>query len=435
MPESNDKAGIEDDDLQIDFGPTLKRAPRQRPAPDRRPELICSRFGRDDANEPHVFLHADALAKMEDHLRLDKKRELGGLLMGHIGTDTAGLYVEILDVIRAPRTDSTGTSVRFTHETWRWMEREQEQTCPTLSRVGWYHSHPGFGVFLGHADVAIHKHFFSDPGQVAYVYDPVTDRRSFFHWSDGKLRAVGGFLLFADKDRADDLKKTLLALSRQTAARHAQEAASAARLSRIRPDRLQAVRIHPRRSHETPRDCAMRWYGRQDTDRPRVFVSLASMMTLDEHGDGDRVRMLGGLLMGRIGEDVDGLYVQVLDVLPARFVENDSLQIRFTRATWDDLAERCLRRCPDLQRVGWYHTNPGHGVFLSDADVYIHRHFFDGPGQIAYVYDPVHRRRAFFRWSAGKIQAVRGFALFAATADGPTLADYLTALESHQRPL
>jgi hypothetical protein len=52
--------------------------------------------------------------------------------------------------------------------------------------VGWYHSHPDFGIFLSERDAFIQEHFFSGPGQVAYVIDPVRDLEGVFAWRNGK---------------------------------------------------------------------------------------------------------------------------------------------------------------------------------------------------------------------------------------------------------
>src|SRR5207244_1370502 len=52
--------------------------------------------------------------------------------------------------------------------------------------VGWYHSHPDFGIFLSDRDCFIHENFFSGPGQVAYVFDPVRDLEGMFAWQNGK---------------------------------------------------------------------------------------------------------------------------------------------------------------------------------------------------------------------------------------------------------
>jgi len=44
---------------------------------------------------------------------------------------------------------------------------------PKLRIVGWYHSHPGFGVEFSEMDVFIQKNFFPSPTQIALVTDPL----------------------------------------------------------------------------------------------------------------------------------------------------------------------------------------------------------------------------------------------------------------------
>jgi proteasome lid subunit RPN8/RPN11 len=50
--------------------------------------------------------------------------------------------------------------------------------------VGWYHSHPGLGVFLSEQDRFIHKSFFGDePWYIAVVFDPASGERGVFVWA------------------------------------------------------------------------------------------------------------------------------------------------------------------------------------------------------------------------------------------------------------
>src|SRR5260370_28351362 len=56
--------------------------------------------------------------------------------------------------------------------------------------VGWYRSHPGFGVFLSEHDLFIQENFFSGPHQVAWVYDPHTDEEGCFGWVGGKTEKL-----------------------------------------------------------------------------------------------------------------------------------------------------------------------------------------------------------------------------------------------------
>lgn len=52
--------------------------------------------------------------------------------------------------------------------------------------LGWYHTHPGFGIFLSAMDMFIHENFFNESDQLALVYDPVKGEDGLFVWREGK---------------------------------------------------------------------------------------------------------------------------------------------------------------------------------------------------------------------------------------------------------
>ena len=85
---------------------------------------------------------------------------------------------------------------------------------------------------------------------------------------------------------------------------------------------------------------------------------------------------------------------------------------------------------PDLDIVGWYHTHPDFGIFLSSHDLFIHRNFFDQPLQVAYVVDPIRQTRGFFRWRDGGLDQVGGYYISADRTDRIALARLVNDLES-----
>ena len=75
--------------------------------------------------------------------------------------------------------------------------------------VGWYHTHPGWGVFLSGMDTFICDHFFNKPLDVALVIDPCQHERGFFQWTtqgDRRTRITKGFYLTASRFRRDELE-------------------------------------------------------------------------------------------------------------------------------------------------------------------------------------------------------------------------------------
>jgi hypothetical protein len=89
------------------------------------------------------------------------------------------------DAVPAGPTSFTVTASDLEH-----LAREVAATYPGQRIVGWYHSHPRFGIFLSAHDLYIHSAFFAQSWQVGYVYDPVQAQRGFFGWAGREVVRV-----------------------------------------------------------------------------------------------------------------------------------------------------------------------------------------------------------------------------------------------------
>jgi hypothetical protein len=84
----------------------------------------------------------------------------------------------------------TAGSFRFTAEAISYILTEQEEKFPELIIVGWYHSHPSYGIFLSKEfDTFICDQWFKRDDQFALVVDPVANTEGVFIRRDGLLLA------------------------------------------------------------------------------------------------------------------------------------------------------------------------------------------------------------------------------------------------------
>ena len=148
-----------------------------------------------------IFLDRRAADAIERHALSDTSVELGGILLGKECLDqaTGQPFVWITQSLEAKHYANTQASFTYTHDSWEEITRERDRLYPDFDIVGWYHTHPSFGIFLSHHDLFIHQHFFAQPLQVAYVVDPINQTRGFFQWRDGGMAQVGGYYLTADR--------------------------------------------------------------------------------------------------------------------------------------------------------------------------------------------------------------------------------------------
>ncbi len=153
------------------------------------------------AGDLPIFLDRRAADLIERHALSDTSVELGGILLGKECLDqgTGEPFVWINHSIEAKHYANTQASFTYTHDSWEEITRERDQRFPDFDIVGWYHTHPSFGIFLSHHDLFIHQNFFAQPLHVAYVVDPINQTRGFFQWRNGGMAQVGGYYVTADR--------------------------------------------------------------------------------------------------------------------------------------------------------------------------------------------------------------------------------------------
>jgi proteasome lid subunit RPN8/RPN11 len=119
--------------------------------------------------------------------------EVGGILIGEVYKDKDGPFLEVSAAIVGEHTKNQGAQMTFTTETWAHVNRVKDERYPGARVVGWYHTHPRFGIFLSEMDRFIHKSHFPQPWTTALVVDPVQDVEGFFEWSGGEPRPVSEY--------------------------------------------------------------------------------------------------------------------------------------------------------------------------------------------------------------------------------------------------
>ncbi len=134
-----------------------------------------------------LFVSENAIEQLTEHLSEDTKTETGGILVGkaYVCPETNTNYTEILGAIPALHTIRNTANFRFTADCWLSILSTQKRDYPNTTIVGWYHSHPNFGVFLSATDLKTQKLCFKQNWQVAIVYDPIRRQIGFFHGETG----------------------------------------------------------------------------------------------------------------------------------------------------------------------------------------------------------------------------------------------------------
>jgi proteasome lid subunit RPN8/RPN11 len=146
--------------------------------------------------------------------------------------------------------------------------------------------------------------------------------------------------------------------------------------------------------------------GEPGAGQPSIALSEDAFAVAHRHAAGS-VAEIGGLLLGGICSWDDATHVEVFVALPAEWTRAGPAHLTLTAESWAGMLARKEREHPAMTIVGWYHSHPRMGIFLSEMDLDIHRGFFREPWHVALVINGQDRRAGCFAWQDGKVRPAR----------------------------
>lgn len=146
------------------------------------------------SDSPCLFIGKDAFEKMMRHAQSDLTQEQGGILIGQAYKEVNGRFYSMISrIIPALGADGSPTHLRFNAESWANIWRDLKLSDNNIM-IGWYHTHPGLGVFMSGTDKRTQRLYFGNPWNIAIVIDPRAKEHGFFYGRDASpLTSVFGF--------------------------------------------------------------------------------------------------------------------------------------------------------------------------------------------------------------------------------------------------
>ena len=140
-----------------------------------------------------LIFDTDAHRVMDEHCSAASRNEVCGILVGFTGEDASGRWTRVVSIIQGAHAREDQMSVTFTHDTWDAVHTELAKRQDQARVIGWYHSHPDFGIFYSAPDLFVHSNFFGLEGQVGVVVDPVRQERGVFANTSRGLRTLARY--------------------------------------------------------------------------------------------------------------------------------------------------------------------------------------------------------------------------------------------------
>lgn len=152
--------------------------------------------------------------------------------------------------------------------------------------------------------------------------------------------------------------------------------------------------------------------GEVEPEDLKVYIRQDVYQKIETFSLEDTSKEVGSILVGDYAEELGKAHVIISGFIRAKHTDASASTLTFTHKTWEDVYQEQERLYPDKKIVGWQHTHPNYGIFLSNYDLFIQENFFSLPFQTAYVVDPIQGLRGFFQNRDGKAEKLKGFYIY-----------------------
>ncbi len=148
-----------------------------------------------------------------------------------------------------------------------------------------------------------------------------------------------------------------------------------------------------------------------------IYISQSAYKEIHKFTKNKVTNESGGMLIGNVIEALGKTNIIIQGFVEAKYCEATPTTLKFTHETWDYVHAEITEKFDGGQIVGWIHTHPDFGIFLSEYDKFIQENFFKEEYQIAYVVDPIQHIEGFYFWINGRIEKCKGFYIFDKTGE------------------
>lgn len=182
---------------QPQFGDVVSVEPKEKPIPIENPALKTEAMGIIKADDMKIFIHQKVLEQIVAYSNTNLSAELGGMMVGDFYSCRGIPFIEIEAYIESDLGGSRVASFTFNHDSWSKVNKAMDEKYADKIKVGWHHTHPGYGIFLSSYDMFIQHNFFNLPWMTALVVDPRAESMGFFQWKAGHVVPCGFYLIRA----------------------------------------------------------------------------------------------------------------------------------------------------------------------------------------------------------------------------------------------
>lgn len=152
--------------------------------------------------------------------------------------------------------------------------------------------------------------------------------------------------------------------------------------------------------------------GEHVVEDKNIYISQSVYKEIHKFTKDKTTNESGGVLLGNVIEEFGKTNIMIRGFIEAKHCEGTPTTLTFTHEAWEYIHKEAEKKYPRYTILGWIHTHPNFGIFLSEYDKFIQENFFREENQIAYVVDPIQNIEGFYFRINGKLERCKGFYVF-----------------------
>jgi len=152
--------------------------------------------------------------------------------------------------------------------------------------------------------------------------------------------------------------------------------------------------------------------GERVYDDKNIYIHQKVYRQIHKFAEDKNKNESGGILVGKVINELGKDNTIIEGFIEAKYNEATPTTLTFTHQTWEYFHSEVNKKYKGMKIVGWIHTHPNFGVFLSENDKFIQNNFFNDVNHVAYVVDPIQNEEGFYFWIGEKLERCPGFYLF-----------------------
>lgn len=146
--------------------------------------------------------------------------------------------------------------------------------------------------------------------------------------------------------------------------------------------------------------------GKEDSNgKPPIYLDSNVLLKVFIHSRSSLEKAVTGVLLGEVFVWNKNNYLEIGGTVENRWDQG----IGFQEESWVSLKRHLDQEIDQKQILGWYYSNPGEGVILTQEAIFTQRQFFSDPAHFLLVVDPILRKYGVFQWQGGKLGFIPGF--------------------------